>query len=104
MDAKSKEIAEQITNYLNSFSDKSKDFNEAMSRQHRTLQQNFTRLCLGWLEHCASPEYGTDGRNEQSQEIAKVLLGEFEKRQADLGFTGETLKMMAKPSGHLGCI
>jgi hypothetical protein len=104
MDAKSKEIAEQITNYLNSFSNKSQDFNQAMSRQHRTLQQNFTKLCLGWLEHCASPEYGTDGRNEQSQEIAKVLLDGFRKVQESQGFTDTTLDMMSKPSGHLGCI
>lgn len=102
--AEAKAIAEQMTNYVNTFGDKSKAFNDAMSNQHRTLQQSFTRLMLGWLEHVASDEYRTDGRNEQSHELAKVLLGEFEKRQADLGFTGETLKQMAKPSGHLSHI
>ena len=48
MDAK--ELTSEITNYLNTYGDKSVEFNEAMSREHRTLQQNFTRLCLAWIE------------------------------------------------------
>ena len=44
MDAK--ELANEITNYLNTYGDKSVEFNEAMSREHRTLQQNFTEIML----------------------------------------------------------
>lgn len=97
-------IANEITNYLNTFGDKSEDFNEAMSNQHRTLQQNFTRLCLGWIEHCASEEYRYDGRNEASHNTSKVILEGFEKVQKEKGYDGEFLKFMSKLSGHLPTI
>ena len=99
-----KELVQEISNYVNTFNDKSQEFCQAMSCEHRTLQQSFTKLCLQWLEHCASVEYRTDGRNEQSQKIARELLEGFKQKQANDGFTNETLKMMCKPSGHLGCI
>jgi hypothetical protein len=102
MDAR--ELTNLITNHLNTFGDKSEAFNEAMSREHRTLQQNFTRLCLKWLEHIASDEYSTDGRNEQSKDIAQKLLGGFKELQVKEGYTGSTLEMMSKPSGYLGTI
>ena len=102
MDAK--ELTNIITDHLNTFGDKSEAFNQAMSREHRTLQQNFTRLCLKWLEHVASDEYYTDGRNEQSKDIAQALLGGFKDLKAQEGYTGSTLEMMSKPSGYLGTI
>ena len=64
-----------------------------MSRQHRTLQQNFTRLCLKWLEYVASDEYRTDGRNEQSKDIAQKLLAGFKDLQAKEGYTGSSLEI-----------
>ena len=102
MDAK--DLTHEITNFLNSYGDKSEAFNEAMSREHRTLQQNFTRLCLKWLEHVASDEYSTDARNEQSKDISQKLLAGFKYLQIKEGFTGGTLEMMSKPSRHLGMI
>ena len=102
MDAK--ELTNLITDHLNTFGDKSEAFNQAMSREHRTLQQNFTRLCLKWLEHVASDDYLTDGRNEQSKEVAQTLLAGFKDLKAQEGYTGSTLEMMSKPSGYLGTI
>ena len=106
-----KELVQEFTDYVNSFNDKGQEFIKAMdcicnemSCEHRTLQQSFTKLCLQWLEHCASNEYRFDGRNEQSHQIAKELLAGFRDKQIKNGFTGETLKMMSKPSGYLGCI
>lgn len=99
-----KELVQEITDYLNTFNSKEKEFCEAMSCEHRTLQQSFTKLCLNWIEHCASDEYRTDGRNEQSQKIARELLEGFKDKQIKEGFTGETLKLMSKPSGYLSCI
>ena len=99
-----KELVQDVTSYVNTFNNKGEEFSQAMSCEHRTLQQSFTKLCLSWLEHCASDEYRTDGRNEQSQKIARELLDGFRDKQIKEGFTGETLKMMSKPSGHLGCI
>lgn len=104
MSKQTKELVQDITDYLNTFNSKEKEFCEAMSCEHRTLQQSFTKLCLQWIEHCASVEYRTDGRNEQSQKIARELLEGFKQKQAKDGFTNETLKIMCKPSGHLSCI
>lgn len=97
-------LVKQITNYVNSFSDKSQLFNQAMSNEHRTLQQSFTKLCLSWLEHVASPEYTFDCRNENSVAVAETLMTLFRERQEGLGFKGATLDMMAKPSRHLPLI
>lgn len=96
-----KKLVGNITDYVNTFNDKGNEFCEAMSCEHRTLQQSFTKLCLKWLEHCASPEYRTDPRNEGSQKIARELLSGFMDKQTKEGFTGETLEFMSKPSGHL---
>jgi hypothetical protein len=49
-------------------------FCEFMQRDHRTLQQNFTRLCVEWLKTCASSDYRTDGRNADSARVAHLLL------------------------------
>jgi hypothetical protein len=99
-----KELVQEFSDYVNTFGDKSQEFCQAMSVEHRTLQQSFTKLCLKWLEHVASDEYRTDGRNEQSQKIAKELLDGFKEKQIKEGYTGETLKLMSKPSGYLSCI
>jgi len=77
-------LADQMTNFVNSFGNKNKEFIEAMCNEHRTLQQSFTRLCLQWIEHCATDEYRTDGRNEATHKVSKQLveryqeLGEFD--------------------------
>lgn len=104
MSKKTKELVQDITDYLNTFNSKEKEFCEAMSCEHRTLQQNFTRLCLQWIEHCASDEYRTDARNERSKIISRELLEGFKDQQITTGFTGETLKLMSKPSGWLNTV
>jgi hypothetical protein len=49
-------------------------FVHGMSRQHRTLQQYFTKLCLAWFRHLASLAPGQyDGRNEDSVILARKL-------------------------------
>jgi FtsZ-binding cell division protein ZapB len=55
------------------------DFLEIMSRDHRTIQQAFTRICLQWIELVASDEYRHDLRNEDSHKIAKQLIENFKK-------------------------
>lgn len=106
-----KELVQEFSDYVNTFNDKGKEFCDVMSNfcndmsvEHRTLQQSFTKLCLQWLEHCASDEYRTDARNEGSKEIAKQLLSLFKEKQMKEGFTGDTLDLMSKPSGYLRCI
>ena len=73
-DEKTKEQVSQVTDMLNNFSFDYEGFCKQMCREHRTLQQSFTRLCIHWLSTCASDEYQFDGRNEASHDLAKALL------------------------------
>ena len=101
MENNAKAIAEEITDYLNSFTDKSEEFNKAMSNQHRTLQQSFTKLCLKWLEHCATNEYRFDGRNEGAHKISAELMKLFKEAKENEGFNGASLEIVGKPSSWL---
>jgi hypothetical protein len=76
-----KKLTSAISDYCNNFNygSQAEYFNEAMSREHRTLQQNFTRLVLRWLEYVASESYRYDARNEDSHIIADDLMREFGK-------------------------
>jgi len=99
------ELVQALTNYVNNYaSNKSEVFNASMSNEHLTLQQSFTKLCLGWIEHVASRDYRHDLRNEASHVISKTLMDLFKEHQAKEGFTGITLDMMSKPSKHLPLI
>ena len=71
---RAEQVAQAITQYVNSFSTNPSEFVWAMQSQHRTLQQSFTRLCVAWLKACASDGYPMDGRNKASHEVAKMLL------------------------------
>ena len=73
-DERNKQNAEQVAEMLNVFGFDNDGFCDAMCRQHRTLQQNFTRLCIAWLATCASDDYRYDGTNEASHEVAKALI------------------------------
>lgn len=82
-----KEITGKLTDYLNSFSSNQKnaDFCEAMSNEHRTLQQNFTSLCLAWIEFMGNDSEDfkrrfTDPRNQFSNQICTQML-EFLKEK-----------------------
>lgn len=68
-----KETVKAITDGVNTFSLDQNEFNSLMSKEHRTLQQAFTRLCVGWIKHCGSDEYRFDGRNEASHEFGKFF-------------------------------
>ena len=74
---RAKEAVDVLTTALNDMGFDKKNFIEAMSREHRTLQQNFSRLVLQWIEHKATDEYLVDGRNEGSKTVAKKLLEGF---------------------------
>lgn len=73
-------LAEDMGDYVNSMSDRDKHtaFIEGFCRQHRTLQQSSFRMILALVEHVASDEYRTDGRNEGSKNVARKLLKGFE--------------------------
>ena len=100
---KAKKLTSDITDFLNNFNyeETSQLFNEAMSREHRTLQQNFTRLVLKWIEYMASDEYRTDGRNEQSKQMANTILDAY-KRFTEGGYGKHGVN--GTPSKWLGTI
>lgn len=50
-----------------------KEFAKAMNKDHRTLQQVFTKLCIAWLEELAT-NGRTDGRNENAYAFAKKIM------------------------------
>ena len=81
------EAAAAISRFSNNMGRKQTDFIDAMDREHRTLQQNFTGLCLAWLQHLStlqSSQY--DLRNEASVKIAKKLLKDVDKYDLSLPF------------------
>ena len=71
----------KVSDMLNSFSFDPEEFCKEFTKEHRTIQQNLTRLCVHWLCTCASDDYRYDLRNEASHEIAKALI---ESQDADL--------------------
>lgn len=69
-----KQVAQSIMTAVNCFCDEKKVV-QFMSREHRTLQQSFTRLCVEWLKYLS--EVGPslyDDRNEASVRLAHDLL------------------------------
>jgi hypothetical protein len=96
-DAKMAEFVSAITDQLNKFNFDQDAFNQAMSNEHRTLQQNFTRLCFAWLEHLASEEYKTDDRNGASQVMAKKLISLYQKDLVEQGIDPEYLQYYKLP-------
>ena len=66
--------AGQVADMLNNLTFDYQGFCDEMTKQHRTLQQNLTRLCIYWLCTCADEAYRTDARNEASHNIAKALI------------------------------
>jgi hypothetical protein len=79
---KAKQLAEDFSDFVNSYGHNTDAFIEAFSRQHRTLQQSMMRVMLATIEHVSSDNYHTDGRNEQSKDVAKKLISGFKKELA----------------------
>ena len=77
---KEKQLATHITNEINCSFDY-KAFVEQMSREHRTLQSDFTTLCLEWLLKCREmyEEERYDGRNKHACQTGKVLMDYLDK-------------------------
>ena len=71
---KAQQLAEDFSNFVNSYGHDTDAFIQAFSRQHRTLQQSMMRVMFKTIEHVASDEYLTDGRNESSQKVAKQIV------------------------------
>jgi hypothetical protein len=71
---KEKQLASTITDALNGRFSK-KEFCEAMSREHRYLQDDFTVLCVWWFEKLAEMynEGNYDDRNKYACQLGKQI-------------------------------
>lgn len=68
-------LCSQISDFLNAYGqERAKALVACLSREHRTLQQSFTRFCMRWFERLASDEHGHDGRNQASVDLAKKIM------------------------------
>ena len=67
-------IAANWANNINSYGVDPEALADAIAHQHKTLQQNFTKVCFAWLRLCASDKYSTDERNEASQKAAQAII------------------------------
>lgn len=74
-----KEFAQNCADAVNNMGFDNKKFANAMLNEHRTLQQDFTKLCLTWLYTLAETEH-FDLRNEASVAAGKAVkaaLGDY---------------------------
>ena len=67
-------IAWNVSNMLNNFNaaEPAQKFLDTIAQDHRGIQQCFTRLCVDWLRKLADPDYGSDGRNAASVDLARA--------------------------------
>ncbi len=77
-----KQLASHITDAING-SFNYKIFAEQMSHEHRSLQYDFTMLCIEWLRKCREmyEEDNYDGRNEYACKTGKILMDKLEERK-----------------------
>ena len=79
-DKQVEEVVKTMSNFVNSFSSNEVKFAELMGQEHRTLQQNFTRLCVAWFKHLSKvKENWYDLRNEGSVKLGKAFVEKLEE-------------------------
>jgi len=71
------EMVKKVSDYCNCFGSNFSEFAFVMSKEHRTIQQNFTRICLEWLKELSNTEY-FDDRNEASVMFAKSIKDQLD--------------------------
>jgi len=72
---------EVMINLVNVMSnDKSVMFAQEMAKQHRTLQQSFTGLCMEWMKELARMDECNcyDGRNEASVKLGTAIVTQID--------------------------
>ena len=79
----SAKASNDIANAVNSFNFDDKAFCETMLREHKTLQQSFTRLCFEWIKACGQNK-NVDARNEASVKACKQLSEIIENENINL--------------------
>ena len=57
-----------------------KELAQLFAKQHRTIQQNLSRLAIAWFEELAKPETRFDLRNEASVRLAREFVEKVKER------------------------
>ena len=65
---------QMVSDMLNSMGFNPEEFCKEFTKEHRTIQQNFTRLCIEWIKTCASEDYAHDERNRASHVKCKAIV------------------------------
>ena len=76
------ENVRKVSDMLNSFSFSPEEFCKEFTKEHRTLQQNMTRLCIAWIKTCASEDFRHDERNRASHVKCKEIVDTMSKDPA----------------------
>ena len=73
IDSKGRDIAKEMSNFVNGASSQdNEEFIEFWETEHRTLQSEFTQLCVNWFESLAKRST-YDGRNKWCIDLAKKM-------------------------------
>jgi hypothetical protein len=72
-----------ISSFVNNMGVDYEEFARLMGNEHRTLQQNFTKLCVAWLKYLSEVEY-YDLRNEGSVKFAQSIKDKLTDAQLPL--------------------
>jgi len=77
-----KELADAMSKFVNSFNPDSKTFVEAVTNDHKTLQQSTMRLFMKCIERWAEmrDEGSFDRRNEDTCRISKEIMTKVENK------------------------
>ena len=96
---KEKQLATTITDAINGLFDQQK-FCDAMSKEHRALQYDFTNLCLNWLARCSDmyDDGNYDARNELACILGKTLINYMKSDDFTKGVSHERLGKDVKKS------
>jgi len=86
---KAEKLVRQLTNFVNCMAMHSREqqFCELMGREHRTLQQSFSKLCYEWIQYQSKQyvEGNFDPRNEYACKVAnKIATDETLKYEIQL--------------------
>lgn len=69
---KEQKLQEEVSMAINGSFD-AKAFAKAFAKDHRTLQETFTKVCIAWLEELAT-NGSIDLRNQSAYEFAKKVM------------------------------
>ena len=75
-----KQEVDNISNMINKMGFSPTEFCNRFLKEHRSIQADFTHLCITWLKTIGANDYEFDDRNKRSHEIAKMIKEFLEEK------------------------